>query len=133
LPYREAGFLVQAMDDDESSFASSSFADADEKDEGRWDSNDADPAANFLPLVYQEKVDRNNRSTTTTTTRIVEQPVDFTHLAGKYSDFAVQFIRDRANQVLCQCRLALFLTILSSFTAKENPFFLYVPFRYVTC
>ena len=41
-----------------------------------------DPAALYLPLVYQKR----NR------TRIIEQPVDLTNLAQKYNDFAIDFI-----------------------------------------
>jgi len=41
-----------------------------------------DPAALYLPLVYQ----KHNR------TRIIEQPLDLTTLAQKYNDFAIDFI-----------------------------------------
>lgn len=46
------------------------------------DANDADPAAKFLPLVYQEL----------NQTHILEQPLDFTTLAQKYNDFAMKFL-----------------------------------------
>lgn len=43
---------------------------------------DDDPAARFLPLVYQEF----NKTT------IVEQPLDFTYLAEKYNSFVLDFV-----------------------------------------
>ena len=58
-----------------------------------------DPAGLYLPLVYQ----KFNR------TRIIEQPLDLTNLAQKYSDFSTEFIH----------------------TYKDAPFFLYVPFSHV--
>jgi len=63
------------------------------------DTFDGDPAAQHLPLIYQEF----NR------TRVVEQPLDFTHLAEKYNDFALEFIKEH----------------------KDQPFFFYMPFSHV--
>jgi len=62
------------------------------------DAND-DPAGRFLPLLHME----NGNLT------ILEQPVDFTYLAQKYSSFAVDFIDKH----------------------KEEPFFLYVALSHV--
>eukprot|EP00536_Pseudo-nitzschia_multiseries_P001825 jgi/Psemu1/322277/estExt_fgenesh1_pg.C_230042 len=62
---------------------------------------DDDKGTKWLPLVYQ----KFNQ------TRILEQPVDFTSLAEKYSNFATSFIEDHQN--------------------SSNPFFLYVPFSHV--
>lgn len=53
----------------------------------------------YVPLLYQIY---NH-------TAIIEQPVDFTTLAKKYSNFATRFIEDN----------------------QDNPFFLYVPFTHV--
>lgn len=58
-----------------------------------------DPAAKFLPLVYQAMK----------STRILEQPLDFTTLAQKYNSFALNFIEMH----------------------QGGPFFLYVPFSHV--
>lgn len=58
-----------------------------------------DPAGLYLPLVYQ----KFNR------TRILEQPLDLTTLAQKYSDFAIEFIR----------------------THEQSPFLLYFSFSHV--
>ena len=58
-----------------------------------------DDGTKWLPLVYQEF----NKTT------ILEQPVDLTTLASKYTDFATQFVADH----------------------KDSPFFLYVPFSHV--
>jgi arylsulfatase A len=58
-----------------------------------------DFAAWYLPLVYQE----HNK------TRIVEQPLDLTTLAQKYTHFATKFIQDH----------------------KDEPFLLYFPFSHV--
>lgn len=58
-----------------------------------------DPAGDFLPLVYQEF----------NQTRILEQPLDFTTLAQKYNDFAMDFLDKH----------------------KDDPFFLYIPFSHV--
>ena len=60
-----------------------------------------DKGAKWLPLVYQE----HNK------TRILEQPLDFTTLAQKYSNFATTFIENH----------------------QDSPFFLYVPFSHVHC
>ena len=60
-----------------------------------------DKGTKWLPLVYQEF----------NQTRIVEQPVDFTTLAEKYSNFATSFIENNKD--------------------SPNPFFLYVPFSHV--
>ena len=60
-----------------------------------------DKGTKWLPLVYQEFNE----------TEILEQPVDFTMLAEKYSKFATSFIEKRHQQ--------------------EEPFFLYVPFSHV--
>lgn len=58
-----------------------------------------DPAGNFLPLVYQ----KFNQTT------ILEQPLDFTHLADKYNNFVTDFVDMH----------------------KDSPFFLYMPFSHV--
>ena len=60
-----------------------------------------DKGAKWLPLVYQEYNE----------TRILQQPVDFTTLAQKYSYFAQKFLEEKS----------------------EQPFFLYVPFSHVHC
>jgi len=62
-----------------------------------------DKGTKWLPLVYQEF----NK------TRVLEQPVDFTTLAEKYSNFATTFIEHHHN--------------------ASKPFFLYVPFSHVHC
>jgi len=59
-----------------------------------------DPGANFVPLVQQEG----------TTTKVLEQPLDFTTLADKYMEFAQDFISAQTD---------------------TDPFFLYVPFSHV--
>lgn len=61
----------------------------------------ADPAGDFLPLVYQNAAKNE--------TNILEQPLDFTTLAEKYNSFALDFIEQH----------------------KDNPFFLYMPFSHV--
>jgi arylsulfatase A len=58
-----------------------------------------DPAGSYLPLVYQEF----NKTT------ILEQPLDFTKLAGKYNDYIQNYVEKH----------------------KEEPFFLYMPFSHV--
>jgi len=58
-----------------------------------------DPGAAWTPLVRQEHGN----------TTVVEQPVDFTHLAEKYNKFATDFIMEHGRE----------------------PFFLYVPFSHV--
>ena len=63
-----------------------------------------DPAGTYLPLVHQINLGRGIRNTT-----VVEQPLDFTHLAEKYSDFVTSFIDRNA----------------------KSKFFLYVPFSHV--
>jgi arylsulfatase A len=73
--YEEAGYVNKAVEDTE------------------------DPAADFLPLVYQEGKK----------TWILEQPLDFTHLAEKYNSFVEGFVHRHAN----------------------SPFFLYMPFSHV--
>jgi arylsulfatase A-like enzyme len=60
-----------------------------------------DKGTKWLPLVYQEFNE----------TQILEQPVDLTTLAKKYSNFATTFI-ERNND-------------------SDRPFFLYVPFSHV--
>ena len=64
----------------------------------------SDPAGTYLPLVHQINLGRGIRNTT-----VVEQPLDFTHLAEKYSDFVTSFIDRNA----------------------KSKFFLYVPFSHV--
>ena len=59
-----------------------------------------DPAGCFLPLVYQNRLGNGVLNTT-----VLEQPLDFTHLGKKYSDFVTGFINRHA----------------------ADPFFLYVP------
>lgn len=54
---------------------------------------------NFLPLVYQVNG----------TTKVLEQPLDFTHLAEKYAQFVTEFVEDN----------------------QHSPFFLYMPFSHV--
>lgn len=73
------------------------------EEEGTKDKPDPPPdkGAKWLPLVYQE----HNK------TRILEQPLDFTTLAQKYSNFATTFIENH----------------------QDSPFFLYVPFSHVHC
>lgn len=76
--------------------------------ESRTTSNDGgdppdDPARHYLPLVYQES----------NFTEILEQPLDFTRLAQKYSAFATKFVRKQAA------------------SGGDDPFFLYVPFAHV--
>jgi arylsulfatase A len=61
-----------------------------------------DPGASILPLVYQ---DRANKTTT-----VLEQPLDFTHLAEKYEAYVTGFINAHATA----------------------PFFLYMPFSHVS-
>lgn len=63
------------------------------------DTGGRDPAGQFLPLVHQANG----------TTTVMEQPLDFTHLAEKYKEYVVDFIQDH----------------------KEDPFFLYMPFSHV--
>ena len=63
-----------------------------------------DPAGAFLPLVSQRKGPGGVVNTT-----VVEQPLDFSRLSQKYSDFATTFISDHAAE----------------------PFFLYMPFSHV--
>jgi len=60
-----------------------------------------DPGGSFLPLVYQ---DASNKNTT-----VLEQPLDFTHLAEKYSAYVTGFIHEHAS----------------------SPFLLYMPFSHV--
>ena len=66
--------------------------------------NGSDPAGTFLPLVHQTTEENGNVSTT-----VVEQPLDFSKLGQKYSEFVTTFI-DKS---------------------KDGPFFLYVPFSHV--
>lgn len=73
----------------------------DAHDEGKKDN--PDKGAKWLPLLYQEF----------NQTQVLEQPVDFTTLAQKYSDFATNFIEHQHK--------------------SSNPFFLYVPFSHVHC
>lgn len=63
-----------------------------------------DPAGCFLPLVYQNRLGNGILNTT-----VLEQPLDFTHLAEKYTNFITDFINRHA----------------------ADPFFLYVPFSHV--
>ena len=65
--------------------------------------NGSDPAGTYLPLVHQTTANGN------VTTIVVEQPLDFTTLASKYSTFLTEFIESN----------------------KDDPFFLYVPFSHV--
>jgi arylsulfatase A len=46
-----------------------------------------DPAANYLPLVYQEW----------NQTSILEQPLDFTTLAQKYNDFILEYLENQKD------------------------------------
>eukprot|EP00939_MAST-03C_sp_MAST-3C-sp1_P003176 g3176.t1 len=71
----------------------------------RADDEDADPAGQHLPLVYQ----RHNGDEIETT--VLEQPLDFTTLAEKYENFTTSFIKESV--------------------AEKSPFFLYVPFSHV--
>eukprot|EP00041_Stephanoeca_diplocostata_P008161 m.118189 g.118189 ORF g.118189 m.118189 type:complete len:592 (-) comp17199_c0_seq1:157-1932(-) len=61
----------------------------------------SDPGTSLLPLVYQNAANK--------TTTVLEQPLDFTHLAEKYNDYVTGFIREHASV----------------------PFFLYMPFSHV--
>eukprot|EP00051_Salpingoeca_urceolata_P019388 m.283015 g.283015 ORF g.283015 m.283015 type:complete len:565 (+) comp19410_c1_seq1:371-2065(+) len=63
-----------------------------------------DPASKYLPLVRQTKLANGQINTT-----VVEQPLDFSHLADKYNSFVVDFIN----------------------SAGDDPFFLYMPFSHV--
>ena len=63
-----------------------SFADKDSKNP-QEDVYSDDMGTKWLPLVYQEF----------NQTRILEQPVDFTTLAEKYSNFATSFIEDHQD------------------------------------
>jgi arylsulfatase A len=81
---------MKLLGEDDDDLASKNHADEEE-----------DSAGHYLPLVYQAF----NK------TRILEQPLDFTHLAQKYNAFATDFIE----------------------THKDEPFFLYVPFSHVHC
>eukprot|EP00934_Nitzschia_sp_Nitz4_P003453 Nitzschia sp. Nitz4//scaffold42_size132992//46093//47946//NITZ4_003391-RA/size132992-processed-gene-0.8-mRNA-1//1//CDS//3329551694//3443//frame0 len=69
------------------------------KESSAPEADDDDPARTHLPLVYQEFNE----------TRVLEQPLDFTTLAYKYNDFALNFLD----------------------THKNEPFFLYMPFSHV--
>ncbi len=71
----------------------------------RRDLRGNDPAGTFLPLVYQHHSTDNGKLNTS----VLEQPLDFTHLAEKYSDFVTGFVKRH----------------------KADPFFLYVPFSHV--
>eukprot|EP00049_Salpingoeca_infusionum_P011944 m.211287 g.211287 ORF g.211287 m.211287 type:complete len:604 (+) comp15059_c2_seq2:233-2044(+) len=64
----------------------------------------SDPAQTYLPLVEQQR-----NSSGKVETKVLEQPLDFTTIAQKYSDFATDFIEDN----------------------KNNSFFLYMPFSHV--
>eukprot|EP00049_Salpingoeca_infusionum_P011946 m.211356 g.211356 ORF g.211356 m.211356 type:complete len:613 (+) comp15059_c2_seq9:316-2154(+) len=63
-----------------------------------------DPARTYLPLMQQIR-----NSSGGVETKVLEQPLDFTSLAQKYSDFATDFIEDNKNE----------------------SFFLYMPFSHV--
>jgi len=63
-----------------------------------------DPGGDFLPLVAQ-----HTAASGEVETRVVEQPLDFSGLGKKYSDFAIDFIERHA----------------------DHPFLLYVPFSHV--
>jgi arylsulfatase A len=69
------------------------------------DDSFSDPAGTYLPLVYQNH--QGSRGALNTT--VLEQPLDFTHLADKYNDFLTSYIDNHA----------------------DDPFFLYVPFSHV--
>ena len=61
--------------------------------------NKGDPGSSLLPLVYQQG----------SNTTVLEQPLDFTHLAEKYNAYVTGFIQAHATV----------------------PFFLYMPFSHV--
>eukprot|EP00054_Salpingoeca_dolichothecata_P012819 m.71181 g.71181 ORF g.71181 m.71181 type:complete len:554 (+) comp20142_c0_seq1:29-1690(+) len=63
-----------------------------------------DPAGDFLPLVYQERM-----SDGTVNTTVIEQPLDFSHLAEKYNKFVLDFVDENS----------------------DGNFFLYMPFSHV--
>ena len=63
----------------------------------------SDPAAAFLPLVYQERGQQHANTT------VLEQPLDFSTLGPKYNAFILDFLTAH----------------------KAAPFFLYVPFSHV--
>ena len=65
----------------------------------------SDPAATYLPLVLQTHSMSGGKVNTT----VLEQPLDFSKLAGRYNSFVTNFIA----------------------TNKDNPFFLYMPFSHV--
>jgi len=67
---------------------------------------DPDPAGTYLPLVYQSHLGNNKALNTT----VLEQPLDFTHLAQKYNTFVTEFVERHT---------------------VDDPFFLYVPFSHV--
>jgi len=94
--HSDGGWLAKSMYEEMGLMDAKSFAD-DKNDNLR----DDDKGTKWLPLVYQ----KFNQ------TRILEQPVDFTSLAEKYSDFATSFIEDHRD--------------------SSKPFFLYVPFSHV--
>ncbi|EDQ85419.1 uncharacterized protein MONBRDRAFT_11941 [Monosiga brevicollis MX1] len=89
-------------------------------------SDDMGEARDYLPLVKQMGDGK------TTNTTILEQPLDFSALAQHYSDFATVRPLDD-SRILRQARLASSdsSTIVGTFIKdnKENPFFLYMPFR----
>jgi arylsulfatase A-like enzyme len=59
-----------------------------ESDTSSSQNQDNDPAARYLPLVYQEF----------NQTRILEQPLDFTTLSDKYTAFATNFVSQHQDQ-----------------------------------
>jgi arylsulfatase A-like enzyme len=59
-----------------------------ESDPSSSQNHDIDPAARYLPLVYQEF----------NQTRILEQPLDFTTLSDKYTAFATNFVTRHQDQ-----------------------------------
>ena len=63
-----------------------------------------DPAATYLPLVHQSHDPGGALNTT-----VLEQPLDFSKIGGKYNQFATEFISSN----------------------KDGPFFLYMPFSHV--
>ena len=84
----------------------------------------SDPAASFLPLVYQESAppllpptashtpggaNGGNAAHHYANTTVLEQPLDFSTLGPKYNAFLLQFVTEQ----------------------KSVPFFLYVPFSHV--
>jgi len=99
---------LQSDDDKSADWMASSFwsdyCQAGFCDNQRLNNKNKDPAGTYLPLVYQTHLPNGVLNTT-----VLEQPLDLTHLAEKYSSFLESFIDRHITE----------------------PFFLYVPFSHV--